>query len=429
MRQVSKENKKSLIFLFQWLVIAITAGISGSLVVAFLFRMLELGRAFVLGSSVPFPLWTTGGALICGLTFYRLSPTASGDGIPSYIKGVLENRGEYSFRETAAKSGATLLALMTLTGGGMLGPSGRISAGINSRFAQILTRAGVLGEQRRIAAICGMAAAVGAIFHAPVGGGIFAVEVLQRTNMRYHDLFPSILSSSVAVYIYNFLPYQSPLDFPIPEGFFQNALMPFILATALGAAFLGKFYTFLFEKLSKGFNKNNGRRVLLKLFIGSSSASVFMYILSPHIAGNFRGAAESIIAGRIEDLIPAGWSLPPGVFIILLILLVSLSSSLAIASGISVGLTSPSVFIGILAGVLFASLFGFSSTDSEYFYFLVSGVSGVLSSTINVPVSAAVIAVESFGASYGFCAGISSVVGFQVNRHHTLYDSLTEDTD
>lgn len=422
MYKIDDEYKKSIVFLFQWMIISVTAGITGSLLVAFFFHMVTIGGHFVHSINIPLPLWTIGGALICGSIFYRISPSASGDGIPSYIKGVLDKEGIYSFKETLSKFAATLVALVTLSSGGMLGPAGRVAAGLNSQLARMLADAGVIREKRRIAAICGMSAAVGAMFHSPVGGGIFAVEVLQKANMKYSDLFPAILSSSVSVYIYNFFPISSPLSFSAPIGIFDKTLMIPILITALAAAFAGRLYTLFFNYVSSLFSKGNSRKVILKLFLGAITASSIIYFFSPEMAGNIRGVTDSISSGILFPVNSLFVSFPVLLLYVLFILVIAVASSVSIASGISVGMTSPSILIGLFLGAAMAVLFGVEPSDPVYFFFLVAGFSGLLSSTINVPVGAAVIAIESFGASYGFCAGISSIIGFQVNRHHTLYD-------
>jgi H+/Cl- antiporter ClcA len=48
--------------------------------------------------------------------------------------------------------------------------------------------------------ICGLAAALGALVHSSIGAGIFAVEIIQKSNMRYRQLFPAILASSASVF-------------------------------------------------------------------------------------------------------------------------------------------------------------------------------------------------------------------------------------
>jgi chloride channel protein, CIC family len=421
--------KKSLTYLIQWMIISVTAGITGALMVAFFFYTLMKSSTFILSTSIPFPLWTIGGAMVSGLLFYRFSPTASGDGIPSYINGVLKKNGTYSFRETTAKFLATLTALATLSGGGMLGPAGRVSAGLNSQIVKLLTKLNILSDNRRIAAICGMSAAVGAIFHSPVGGGIFAVEVLQRANMRYTDLFPAILSSSIAVYIYNFFPMVNPLKFNVPEGIFSTSIMFPILVTSVAAAYVGRLYTLYFDFISSLFRKGNRQKIILKLFLGALIASSAVFFFSPTMAGNIKGLVEAVIDGRVYPVLSVFSSIPAIILYLLFIVIVATSSTVSIASGISVGLTSPSVLIGLFTGAVSAMILGYNPTDPAYYFLLVAGFAGLLSSTINVPIGAAVIAIESFGASYGFCAGISSIIGFQVNRHHTLYDYTVSYTD
>jgi len=422
MKKIGGEYKKSVNFLIQWMIISITAGVTGSLLVAFFYMMIIKGNEIIQSSSIPFPIWTISGALICGALFYRIAPTASGDGIPSYINGVLEKKGTYSFRETLSKFLATMTALITLNSGGMLGPAGRVSAGINSQIVRLLEKSGFISHNRRTAAICGMSAAVGAIFHSPVGGGIFAVEVLQRANMRYTDLFPAVLSSSIAVYIYQYFSLPSPLNFIVPDGIFSSTLIFPILITAVAAAYTGRLYTIYFDFISSLFRKGNRQKVMLKLFTGASGASLLILLFSPQMAGNIKGLISSLESGQMFPVNSFFTSLPDLTLYLLFIFALATASALSIASGVSVGLTSPSVLIGLFLGAASAALFGYGPEDPAYYFMLVAGFSGLLSSTINVPIASAVIAIECFGTTYGYCAGISSIIGFQVNRHHTLYD-------
>ena len=54
---------------------------------------------------------------------------------------------------------------------------------------------------------------------------------------------------------------------------------------------------------------------------------------------------------------------------------------------------------------------------------MAAGFAGMLASTVNVPLAAAVWAVEVFGLSYSFPAGLSAIIGFQMMRSSFLYDS------
>lgn len=53
----------------------------------------------------------------------------------------------------------------------------------------------------RLYSICGLSAAIGAFLHSPIAADIFAVEIIQKSNMKYKDLFPSILSSVSSVFL------------------------------------------------------------------------------------------------------------------------------------------------------------------------------------------------------------------------------------
>ena len=51
-----------------------------------------------------------------------------------------------------------------------------------------------------------------------------------------------------------------------------------------------------------------------------------------------------------------------------------------------------------------------------------AGLAGLIASSLNVPLAAAIIVSEVFGSHLGFPAAIAAILGFQANRHHTVYD-------
>lgn len=61
-----------------------------------------------------------------------------GEGIPSYLEGLIEHRGFLGFKETFFKFWAALFTLSTFGNGGFIGPVGRVSAGIMSSIGKIL---------------------------------------------------------------------------------------------------------------------------------------------------------------------------------------------------------------------------------------------------------------------------------------------------
>lgn len=88
----------------------------------------------------------------------------------------------------------TLTSLLTLTGGGSAGKEGPVAflgAGASSWLAQRLT---LTAKDRRILLLAGAAGGLGAIFHAPLGGALTAVEVLYSDDFEAEALLPSVIT-------------------------------------------------------------------------------------------------------------------------------------------------------------------------------------------------------------------------------------------
>ena len=88
----------------------------------------------------------------------------------------------------------------------------------------------------------------------------------------------------------------------------------------------------------------------------------------------------------------------------------------------SAGLTGPSALVGMLLGVTVANFLGVELSSPTYFAFVAAGFSGMLSSSMNIPLAAAILSIEIFGLQYSFPATIASVIGFQMMRGATIYD-------
>jgi len=95
MKKISNGYKTSIIFLIQWLISSISAGIIGSILVALFYYILIISGNFFLSTKIPIPIWSLCGAAILGVIIYPIYPSASGEGIPSYINGVLKHRAQH----------------------------------------------------------------------------------------------------------------------------------------------------------------------------------------------------------------------------------------------------------------------------------------------------------------------------------------------
>jgi H+/Cl- antiporter ClcA len=55
-------------------------------------------------------------------------------------------------------------------------------------------------------------------------------------------------------------------------------------------------------------------------------------------------------------------------------------------------------------------------------WLLIALAAGILASSMNIPIASAVMGVEIFGPQYSLPVTIAANIGFQINRHQTIYD-------
>ena len=420
--KIRKDIKISYIYLLKWILLALLAGAVGSLTVHSFFFLLSNITKFFLSYPVPPPAYAVFGAVVSGGLIYRLQPNASGEGIPSYIQGLRDYGGELSPSVTLFKYFAGLATLSTFGNGGIVGPVGRVSAGIMSLIAGRLQKLGLNRDDIHTAAICGMAATVGAVFHTPIGGGIFAVEIIQRRKLGYKDLFPAILSSSTAVFLARTFHVRSFYRIQVPGDIMDVRMIGWLAGLSVLLGLAGALYAQLYVYVSKLIKREKGK-TLVKVVSGSLVASSIAWLINPELLGTSTRFIQSIItgdmavlSGRLPGIIPIGW--------VLLIMLIgkAVCNCITVGSGMSAGFTGPAAIIGMLLGGSVAFFLHLDQTSPTFFAFIAAGFSGMLASSMNIPLASSVMAIEIFGLEYSIPAALAAIIGFQINRHMTIYD-------
>jgi H+/Cl- antiporter ClcA len=89
------------------------------------------------------------------------------------------------------------------------------------------------------------------------------------------------------------------------------------------------------------------------------------------------------------------------------------------------GIVAPVALVGMLVGVAVAVSFNVEPGSVSYVALVAGGFAGMMASTMNVPIAGAIMAVEVFGLAYSVPAGLAAVIGFQINRHRTIYELAT----
>lgn len=184
------------------------------------------------------------GGLLSGWLVFRFAPEAEGHGTDAAIDAYHHRQGRIRGRVPLVKAISSAITIGTGGSAGREGPIAQIGAGLASLLA---TRLKLARRDRAVLMAAGLAGGIGAIFHAPLAGAIFASEVMYRElDLEHEVIVPSFISSITAYSVFSLVFGWSPL-FETPEFRFEHPLqlVPYILlalVVALSARLFVRFF-------------------------------------------------------------------------------------------------------------------------------------------------------------------------------------------
>ncbi|HVM61773.1 MAG TPA: chloride channel protein [Verrucomicrobiae bacterium] len=353
------------------------------------------------------------GGLLAGLTIYWLAPDAAGHGTDSVIDAFHRKRGQMSRRIPLVKTIATAFTLGTGGSAGREGPIMQVGAGL----ATILGRIFKSGDrERRLLILAGAGAGLGAIFRSPLGGALFASEVLYRdVDFETPALVPSFVASITAYSIYCGTMGTWGAIFTEPLLTFQHVFeLPFYILLGLLCALVGIVYLYTMHRVEGLFHRLRTPSYI-KPALGGLVVGAIGYFV-PQVLGQGYGWVQLAIAGDLS------------LGIVLAVAFVKIvSTSFTIGSGGSGGTFAPTVVIGGMLGTavgLVLRQFWPGITPSMPAFALV-GMAGFLAGTAKTPLSA-LIMVSEMTMGYGLLVPLmlATAAAYVLSpRNLTLYRS------
>ena len=417
------------VYLIRWLILSLLIGaLAGTLVWVVQTGVGRLGEARTsLPHALPYIFPVLAGLLV-GLVIHRIDPAASGEGAPTYIKSV-QNRGGYlESRTVVLYLIGTVLTLGLGGSGGFVGPACLYGGGAGSflfRKLRFLSRALRFRKaDMRLAMVCGAGAGVAAALDAPIGGGIFAVEVLYAASIEYEGLFPGLLASITGYTVHSLLTgFGSP--YRQSELAFGAGLVPGFILTAIVVGLLGIVFVMAFKKTFDLFHRLRrwgGWRPVAGACI---CAAVGLALAGFANRGQVLGPGTETFRAVLN---PQN-SFP--VYMLALLLCGKIVATVStVGMGSPAGLTGPVLMVGAMAGSIMGSwlipvcTYGSQSGGPEHAAFIAVGMAGMLAAVLNVPVAAVVIMTEVLGTSYGLPAALGSIIAFSIARSEVVYKYL-----
>jgi len=400
------------VYMLKWLFFATLVGIGGGVSAIVLNESISL----VSNMSNIIPIWigpVIGGGLI--VLIAKLDEEVYGSGSPKYIDAVNLYNGEVKRRTWLSKLAASASSIGFHGSGGVEGPMLLMGSSFANWINKInFIRKWTSDDDRRILSIAGAAGAIGAIFRSPLGGGIFAAEILYKSSLHYSDVFPAILSSTVGFMVYSTFGNANPM-FIMTEYQTNPRNMIYYVLAGLVAGYMTIIFMNIFHKVeafTEWLNKR-GAGTYLPIIGGTLTGAVLFFV--PESAGTG--------TRMIQQLINQPFSVS---FLAILVIGKIFATSFTVAFRGSAGLVIPSLFIGAVSGGAISSFFDFGASGIHS-ALITAGMSGALASVANVPIAATILIIEMVGYHVGGAAVIGSVVGFLVGHHRMIYINFKSD--
>jgi CIC family chloride channel protein len=330
------------------------------------------------------PFWVrilipTAGGLIVGIIVYFFSKEAKGHGVPEVMEAMTLKEGQMRIRVVFAKIFATALCIGSGGSTGREGPIIQIGSAMGSAIGKVMR---LSGARLRTLVACGAAAGMAATFNAPMGGILFALEVI-LSEFAASQFIPIVVSSVIATalsrhYLGNFPAFRVP---PYELLNYSELVLYLILGVLAGVvAFLFIRALYGTEDIFDHWKFPN----FLKPAIGGVVIGC-IGLFFPQIFGIGYETVSKVLHGELL-----------GTILIALLFVKILATSVTLGSGGSGGVFAPSLFMGAALGGVFGqfaqSLFPLAIA-SPGAYALV-GMGAVVAGTTRAPIAAMLIIFE-----------------------------------
>ncbi len=293
------------------------------------------------------------GAVIVTFLVEKFAPEARGHGVPEVMDSIYYKGGAIRPVVAVVKSLASAVAIGSGSAVGREGPIIQIGSALGSTLGQLVR---VLSSERIILVAAGAGAGIAATFNTPIGGVLFAIELL-LPEVSIQSFLPVALATGTATFVGQFFFGQQPaFDVPAlaPLHVDGSAVISLCLYAVLGAitglaaaGFVLGLH--MFEDLFDLIKQRYLRHMLGMLLVGIMFYTLYRFLGHYYVEGVGYATIQAILRGQLGG--------PLGLLPLLALLFVCklLATSLSLGSGSSGGIFSPSLFMGATIGGAFAA--------------------------------------------------------------------------
>jgi len=321
-----------------------------------LFFLHQFSFAYDSSLFTPFNPWGPAVILVpviggIGVTWIvsNFAPEAKGHGVPEVMDAIYYQRGVIRPVVAVVKSIASALAIGTGAAVGREGPIIQIGSALGSTFGQVIR---MRPGQRITLVAAGAGAGIAATFNTPIGGVLFATE-LMLPEISVNTFLPVAVATGTATFIGRLFFGNQPAFnvphnlVPLPNNISTVAILALyaVLGAITGVA--AAAFVRVLHWLEDGFDLISGRyirHILGMLLVGGLIYGLWVTAGHYYVEGVGYSSIQAILYGQIIG----------GGFLLILFVCKLLATTISLGSGSSGGIFSPSLFMGATLGAAFA---------------------------------------------------------------------------
>ncbi|NTU54217.1 MAG: chloride channel protein [Chlorobiaceae bacterium] len=332
------------------------------------------------------PLIPALGGLVVGLYNTFVVKAKPEHGLPAVIKAVAQKNGKIPLKNWIHKTFTSVVSISTGGGGGREAPIVQVGASIGSSVAQLLKFSP--GRTRTLLG-CGAAAGLSAVFNAPIGGVIFAVEVILG-DFSVRTFSPIVIAAVVSTvlsrsYLGNYPTFLVPKYTLVSNTELAFYFVLGVLAGLSAVLFIRTFYG-IEERLRAIEKRFSIPTWLMPALGGLICGLVSMWI--PELYGFSYAVINKALAGQ------ESWKNMIAVF-----LLKPVVAAFTVGSGGSGGMFAPSMKMGAMLGGMFGKMINtlFPAITATSGAYALVGMGAVTAGIMRAPLTVILILFEVTG--------------------------------
>jgi len=242
-------------------------------------------------------------------------------------------------------------------------------------------RAGLTARERRILVACGAGAGLAAVYDVPLGGAVFAVEIL-LAELSFATALPALATAAVATLVAQLAVPAGPL-YTLPHLALTPSLLVWsiIAGPVIGFAALGFVAAVRFALV----HRISGNWILLVMPVVFVAVGV-LSIPFPSILGNGRALGQVAFDGAAPLLLVAA-----------LLIVKAVATTGTIYSGAAGGTLTPSLALGAALGAVLGGAWLLLWPGSPIAAFAFVAAAAFLASSMRAPFTALILIVEFTG--------------------------------